>query len=528
MYPGKYAHTQPDHPAVIMAGSGETISYGALEARSNRLAHLLRARGLARLDHFSIFMENHPRYVECCAAGERAGYYYTCVNSYLTADELAYILNNSQSRVLITSQAKREVALAALPACPGIELTLIVDGPSGVGSDGKRVLNLEEATASFPATPIADEALGTAMLYSSGTTGRPKGIVRPLPDQPPAQKLPVFDFLLKLWQYREDMIYLSPAPLYHSAPQAAVNLTIGVGGTAVIMERFDAEHYLQLVQKHRITHSQLVPTMFSRLLKLPEGTQRKYDLRSLEIAIHAAAPCPIQVKEQMIEWWGPIIHEYYGATEGLGFTACNSEEWLKHKGTVGRVLLGKLHVLDDAMRELPTGTRGTLWFETATPFEYFNDPQKTREARSPDGTMSTVGDVGYVDQDGYLYLTDRATFMIISGGVNIYPQECENFLITHPKVADAAVFGVPNEDLGEEVKAVVQLMPDVPPGPEVAEELIAFCGKHLARQKVPRSIDPSTSLRAGFEAVLPRLPTGKLYKRLLRDRYWGNRMSRIV
>ena len=201
--------------------------------------------------------------------------------------------------------------------------------------------------------------------------------------------------------------------------------------------------------------------MFSRLLKLPEATRRKYDLSSLEIAIHAAAPCPVQVKEQMIEWWGPIIHEYYGATEGLGFTACNSQEWLAHRGTVGRVLAGKLHVFDDAMKELPLGTPGTLWFETATPFEYFNDPEKTAEARSGDGTMSTVGDVGYVDGDGYLYLTDRATFMIISGGVNIYPQECENLLITHPKVADAAVFGVPNDDLGEEVKAVVQLMPDV-------------------------------------------------------------------
>jgi long-chain acyl-CoA synthetase len=516
MYPGKYAHTQPDHPAVVMAGTGETITYGELEARSNRLAHLLRARGLGRLDHWSIYMENHARYIECCAAGERAGHYYTCVNSFLTAEELAYILNNSQSKVLITSQAKRETALAALPSCPAIELTLIVDGPG----DGKKVLNLDEATAGFPGTPIADEALGTAMLYSSGTTGRPKGIVRPLPDQPPSQKLPIFDFLLKLWRYSEGMIYLSPAPLYHSAPQAAVNLTIGIGGTVVIMERFDAEQYLQLVEKHRITHSQLVPTMFSRLLKLPEEVRRKYDLSSLEIAIHAAAPCPVQVKQQMIEWWGPIIHEYYGATEGLGFTACDSQEWLAHKGTVGRVLAGKLHVLDDDMRELPSGTPGTLWFETATPFEYFNDPQKTKEARSPDGTMSTVGDVGYLDGDGYLHLTDRATFMIISGGVNIYPQETENLLITHPKVADAAVFGVPNADLGEEVKAVVQLMPDVPPSPAVAEELVEFCKQHLARQKVPRSID--------FEPELPRLPTGKLYKRLLRDRYWGNKTSRIV
>ena len=516
MYPGKHAASRADQPAVIMAGTGETITYGELEARSNRLAHLLRARGLGRLDHYAIYMENNARYVECCAAGERAGLYYTCINSFLTPDELAYIVNNSQSKVLITSQAKRDVALAALAQCPAVELCLIVDGPG----DGRKILNLDDATAGLPATPIADESLGTAMLYSSGTTGRPKGILRPLPVQPPAQQLPMFDFLQKLWHYREGMTYLSPAPLYHSAPQAAVNLTIRMGGTVVIMERFDAEAYLGLIGRHRITHSQLVPTMFSRLLKLPDEVRQRADLSSLEIAIHAAAPCPVQVKEQMIAWWGPIIHEYYGATEGLGFTACDSAEWLAHRGTVGRVLLGELHVLDDEMKPLPAGQSGTLWFKTATPFEYFNDPGKTAEARSPDGSMSTVGDVGYVDADGFLHLTDRATFMIISGGVNIYPQECENLLITHPKVADAAVFGVPNADLGEEVKAVIQPMPGVDPGPELAAELIAFCGEHLARQKVPRSID--------FEAELPRLPTGKLYKRLLRDRYWGDRKTRIV
>jgi long-chain acyl-CoA synthetase len=358
------------------------------------------------------------------------------------------------------------------------------------------------------------------MLYSSGTTGRPKGILRPLPQQPPSQPLPLFGFLHRLWRYREGMIYLSPAPLYHSAPQAAVSLTIDCGGTAVIMETFDAERYLQLVEKYQVTHSQLVPTMFSRMLKLPDEVRGRYDLSSLEIAIHAAAPCPVQVKEQMIAWWGPIIQEYYGATEGLGFTACDSAEWLAHKGTVGKVLLGELHVLDEAMRPCPSGTSGTLWFKTATPFEYFNDPERTKDARSADGSMSTVGDVGYLDGDGYLHLTDRATFMIISGGVNIYPQECENLLITHPKVADAAVFGVPNDDLGEEVKAAIQLMPGIKPGPQITEELMTFCSQHLARQKCPRSID--------FEAELPRLPTGKLYKRILRDRYWQGHKTRIV
>ena len=516
MYTGKHARLRPLQPAFIMANSGESVTYAELQARTNRLAHLFRTRGLKRLDHYAIFMENNSRYLETCGAGERAGLYYTCVNSYLTAGELAYIVNNSQSRILITSVAKLDVAREALHQCPKVELCIVADG----SSEGDRIVGLRDATSGLPKTPIEDECIGTAMLYSSGTTGRPKGILRPLPEQPPTQQLPIFDFLQKLWRYREGMIYLSPAPLYHAAPQAAVNLAIRMGGTVIIMESFDPERYLELVEKWSVTHSQLVPTMFSRMLKLPEAVQSRYDVSSLEIAVHAAAPCPAAVKDDMIRCWGPIIHEYYGATEGLGFTACNSAEWLAHRGTVGRVLLGELHILDEDMKECPAGTSGTVWFKTATPFEYFNDPDKTREARSADGTMSTVGDVGYVDKDSYLYLTDRATFTIISGGVNIYPQECENLLITHPKIADAAVFGVPNADLGEEVKAVVQPMPGVEAGPDLAEELILFCSQSLSRQKVPRSID--------FEDQLPRLPTGKLYKRLLRDRYWGNKTSRIV
>src|SRR6266568_655884 len=465
MYPGQHARLRPLQPAFIMAATGEAVSYRELDARSNRLAQLFRKHGLKRLDHYSIFMENNSRYLEACGAGERSGLYYTCINSFLTAGELAYLLVNSQSKILIASVAKLDIAREAINACPNVKLCIVADGPG----ESDRIVGLADVTANLPKTPIADEWLGTSMLYSSGTTGRPKGILRPLPEEPPKHNLALFDFLTKLWHYREGMVYLSPAPLYHSAPQAAVNLTIRMGGTAIIMENFDPERYLQLVPQWGITHSQLVPTMFSRMLKLPEEVRSRYDLSSLEIAIHAAAPCPAAVKEDIIKWWGPIVHEYYGATEGLGFTACSSQEWLAHRGTVGKVLLGDLHILDE---------------------------------------------------NGYLYLTDRATFMIISGGVNIYPQECENLLITHPKIADAAVFGVPNPDLGEEVKAVVQPMPGVTPGPELAEELIAFCGQSLSRQKVPRSID--------FENELPRLPTGKLYKRLLRDRYWGNKASRIV
>ena len=499
-----------------MAGSGEAISYRELEAQANRLAHLLRAAGLRRLDHYAIFMENHPRFIECCSAGERSGLYYTAVNSFLTAPELAYIVNNSQSKALIASQAKREIALAALADCPSVELCLIVDGPG----DGSRVRNLAEATAECPATPIADERLGAAMLYSSGTTGRPKGVLRPLPDQSPAEPLSALATRLNVWRFREGQVYLSPAPLYHSAPLAGVGGTIRRGGTVVVMERFDAEHFLELVERYRVTHAQLVPTMFSRMLKLPERARLAYDLSSLEVAIHAAAPCPAPVKRAMIDWWGPIILEYYSATEAMGMTVCDSAEWLAHPGTVGRSVLGEIHVLDDEMREVPAGQTGKIWFKTASPFEYFNDPVRTAEVNSPDGTMSTLGDIGRIDEQGYVYLTDRASFMIISGGVNIYPQECENLLVTHPKVADAAVFGAPNEEMGEEVKAVVQLAPGFTPGADTEAELIAYCRDHLARYKCPRSID--------FEAELPRLPTGKLYKAALRERYWKGHRSRIL
>lgn len=517
MYPGKYAAQHPERAAFIMANTGEAVSYREFEARCNRLAHLLRAHGLKRLDHYAIFMENNSRFLEACSAGYRAGLYFTCINSFLTAEELAYIVNNSESQLLITSRAKLAVAAEALKSCPQVRLCLVVGG----GAELKPPFqDYAAAIGAHADTPIADEQLGTSMLYSSGTTGRPKGIVRPLPENPPSQPLALFDFLHKLWRYREDMIYLSPAPLYHSAPNAAVSLTLGVGGTVVIMEHFDPELYLALIEKYKVTHSQLVPTMFSRMLKLPQAIRNKYDRSTLEIAIHAAAPCPVQVKEQMIDWWGPIIHEYYGATEGLGFTACDSPQWLAHKGSVGKVMIGDLHILDENMQPAPKGTPGEIWFKTASPFEYFNDPERTKATRSADGTMSTVGDVGYVDDDGFLYLTDRSSFMIISGGVNIYPQESENLLITHPKVADAAVFGVPNEEMGEEVKAVVQAMPGVPPGPELQAELIAFCQAHLSKLKCPRSVD--------FMDPLPRLPTGKLYKKPLRDKYWAGRKTRIV
>ncbi len=517
VYPGVHAANHPERAAVIMADSGEVVSYQDFEAQANQLAHYLMDQGLSRGDHYAIFMENNAQYLPCCGAGERAGLYYTCVNSYLQADELAYILENSESQVLITSADKLDIALEAMAGASRLKQVLTIGGAGA--QSGEQVADYQSAIATYPTTPLEQEWLGTSMLYSSGTTGQPKGILRPLPEVAPQDNLPLFDFLDSLWRYREDMVYLSPAPLYHSAPQAATNLTIRRGGTVVVMERFDPERYLDLLSEHQVTHSQLVPTMFSRMLKLPEEVRASKDISSLEVAVHAAAPCPVQVKEAMIEWWGPIILEYYGATEGLGFAACDSTEWLANKGTVGKIVAGVLHVLDEDGQPAPPGEPGELWFETATEFSYFNNDAKTREAQSDDGKLSTVGDVGYL-KDGFLYLTDRSTFMIISGGVNIYPQETENLLITHPKVMDAAVFGVPNEDLGEEVKAVVQLVDGEQPTDALVAELTEFCRANLARHKCPRSID--------FEDELPRLPTGKLYKRVLKDRYWAQHQSRIL
>jgi long-chain acyl-CoA synthetase len=518
MYAARYAAEHPDKPAVVMATSGEVVTFREYEAASNRMAQLYREQGLRRLDHVAFFMENSPRLLECEGGAERTGLYYTCVNSYLAPEEVAYIVNDCGARVFVTSEAKRDVA-SQLPAlCPGVERWLMAD----TDRPPAPFESLAEAAAACPETPVSDERLGAAMLYSSGTTGRPKGILRPLPDSHPDEVLSAFSGLKVLWRFREGMVYLSPAPLYHSAPQASVAATLRLGATCVIMEHFDAAQFLELVARYRVTHSQMVPTMFSRLLKLPEEERQDVDISSLECIVHAAAPCPVPVKEQMIEWFGPIIVEYYAATEGHGMTYCTSEEWLRHKGTVGRALSGELLILDDDGNPCPHGTPGVVWFRGATNFEYFNDPAKTAESRVTDeeGTMSTVGDVGYVDAEGWLYLTDRKTYMIISGGVNIYPQETENLLITHPLVFDAAVIGVPNDDLGEEVKAVVQPSPGVEPGPALERELIAFCREHLAHFKCPRTVD--------FVTELPRLPTGKLYKRLLRDRYWEGRSTAIV
>ncbi len=517
MYAAEHAEHHPDKPAIVMATGGEVVTFAEYEAQANQFAHLLRETGLQRRDHMAVFMDNDHRMLIGEGGAERTGLFYTCVNSFLSADEVAHIVNDSESRVVMTSASKADVASALPDLCPNVERWIMTDAPPGVDGPFE---DWAAAIAGLDCGPIPDEQLGAPMMYSSGTTGRPKGILRPLVEAHPGEHLSARERLCQLWRLRDGMVYLSPAPLYHSAPQASVALALRLGATAVVMEHFDPVQFLDLVAHFEVTHSQMVPTMFSRLLKLPADVRSAADVSSLEVIIHAAAPCPVAVKEQMIDWLGPIIIEYYAATEGNGLTFCDSEDWLAHKGTVGRPLLGELLILDDDGKPCEVGTSGTVWFRGATSFEYFNDPVKTAESRLPDGKTSTVGDVGYVDAEGYLYLTDRKTHMIISGGVNIYPQETENLLITHPKVMDAAVIGVPDEDLGEAVKAIVEPSPGVNADTALERELIAFCREHLAHFKCPRTVD--------FEDALPRLPTGKLYKRLLRDRYWGDHSSRIV
>ena len=514
MHPGIHAAKNPDKPAYIFAASGETVTYGDLEARSNQGAQLFRSLGLAVGDHIAIMMENHPAFFTLCWAAQRAGLYYTAISYRLQEEEVAYIVEDCEAKVFITTHAQRDLA-GRLAGRLNVHRFMLDGTIEGFGS-------WEDAAAAQPATPIADETEGADMLYSSGTTGRPKGIKVPLSGEPLGSAGGLLGLTQALYQMDENVRYLSPAPLYHSAPLRYNMAVMRHGGTSVIMERFDPEEALALIEKHRLTHGQFVPTMFVRMLKLPEADRLRYDVSSLKVAIHAAAPCPVPVKQAMRDWWGPVIHEYYAGTEGNGFCAAGPQEWLAHPGTVGRPLLGAVHICDDDGRELPPGETGTIYFSDGGTFEYHNDPDKTADSQHPSQRgWTTLGDMGYLDDDGFLFLTDRKTFMIISGGVNIYPQEVENLLVTHEKVADVAVFGVPNEEFGEEVKAVVQPISMALAGPELAEELIAFCRANLAHLKCPRSVD--------FEAELPRHPTGKLYKRLLRDRYWeGHGKSRIL
>jgi long-chain acyl-CoA synthetase len=514
MHPYKHAAATPDKPAYVMAGSGETVTFGELERRANQGARLLRSLGLARGDAIAVMMDNSPRYLEVMWAAERIGIYTTCISSKLTAAEADYILRDGDCRVLVMSKGTEKCAEALLPLV-GDLARFMVDG-TAAGYD-----SFEAARDAQSDAALDDASPGQIMLYSSGTTGKPKGVRFALPHEPYGENVsPLVTLGVGLYGFTPDMVYLSPAPLYHAAPLRWSMAVQQLGGTVIVMERFDPEKALEYIERHRVTHAQWVPTHFIRMLKLPEEARARHDVSSLKAVWHAAAPCPIPVKQAMIDWWGPIVGEYYAGTEGNGFHNILAPQWLTHQGSVGPNLTTITHICDEDGTPVPPRTEGTIYFESpktetnptgAAPFSYHNDPEKTKDSTNADG-WTTLGDVGWMDEEGYLYLTDRKSFMIISGGVNIYPAEIENLLITHPKVADVAVIGAPHEEMGEEVVAIVQPKDPLEDREALAAELSQYARANLSHVKAPRRID--------FREQLPRHETGKLYKRLLRDEYW--------
>lgn len=518
--PAVFAEKAPDRPAVIY-GDGEHVeSYGELERRSRRLAHLLRRFGLEPGDCLAALVDNDDVFFDLYWACHRAGLYFTPVNWHLQRDEVRYIVDNCDAKVFFAHARFAETAAAVAAELPRLSVS------ASLGGEIPGLRALEDALADVPEDlPLENPLEGSVMLYSSGTTGRPKGVRRPLPRVAagdPAANLAGIG-LVSMFGMKEGEVYLSPAPLYHAAPLAFSAANHRIGATVVVMRRFDPEQALRLIERFRVQNSQWVPTHFIRLLRLPEAVRRRYDVSSLKVAVHAAAPCPVPVKEAMIAWWGDAIMEYYAGTEGGG-TLIRAQEWLAHKGSVGRHWSGgKIHVLDEEGKEIDEPCReGAIYFESppdpAARFRYYKDDEKT--AGTYRGSLFTIGDIGYLDEEGYLYLTDRQSNMIISGGVNVYPQETESHLATHPKVHDVAVIGVPHLEMGEEVKAVVVPAPGAAPGPDLEQELIDYCRSGIAHYKCPRSID--------FVDELPRTETGKMQKRKLRDRYWSGHDGRLV
>ena len=501
-YPGWHAERDPGRPGLVDAATGETRSYAEIDAFANRTSRLLRRLGLAVGDHVVLWFDNDVDYPALWSGARYAGLYFTLVSTRLTPEEVAYIVGDAGARVVLLGARLDREHGAALRRLVGDGITFVVDDDA---DDGLRARLARESAA-----PLPERSDGTPMLYSSGTTGRPKAVKRPLSGQPLGTSRATVA-ICERFGIGEDSTYLSPAPLYHAAPMGYVSGVLALGGTAVVMDHFEPEPFLAAVERYRVTHTQVVPTMFVRLLALPDEVKRRYDLSSLQAVLHAAAPCPIPVKEQMLDWLGPIVWEYYSGTEGVGFTVCGPEEWLGHRGSVGRPVAGQqVHIVGDDGVELPPGVDGDVYFSGSAGFEYHNDPEKTRGSYLANG-WATFGDIGHLDDDGFLYLTDRRANMIIVGGVNVYPQEAENLLISHPLVQDAAVFGIPHADMGEEVKAVVDPAPGVVADAELERTLIEHCRSHLASVKCPRSID--------FRHDLPREPNGKLLKRKLRDEY---------
>ena len=513
--PGTYAAADPGHPAAIDFATGTVLTYGELEERSRRLAGLWREHGLRPADHVAVLLDNQVSYFEVAWAAQRAGLYLTPVNWHLGPDEAGYIVGDCGARSVVAT-ARLGPLVAALAPAGTDAVHLLLDGAEGAGGAG--LDGWEDYVSAVDAAPPidpADEVEGSWMFYSSGTTGRPKGIM------PPWRELPfgsggVLDALVTgLYGFRPGITYLCPAPLYHAAPLAWSLSAQRIGGTVVVLDRFDAEATLQAIERYRVTHAQFVPTHFVRMLKLDPAIRERYDLSSLEMVVHAAAPCPPDIKDRMLDWLGPIVHEYYSASEGAGFCAIGPDEWRAHRGSVGKSLLGAVHIVGTDGGELPVGEAGQVWFDSQVRFEYHGDPAKTAEAIDVDRGWATIGDIGHLDGDGYLYLTDRVAHTVISGGVNIYPREIEDVLVVHPAVTDVAVIGVPDDEMGERLLAVIQPAPGSAlagdDGADLAQALRTYCRERLAGFKVPREVV--------FIDELPRLPTGKIRKSELRSRF---------
>jgi fatty-acyl-CoA synthase len=508
-HPRHWATLEPDRPALIFGGSGTVVTYGELSERSNRCAQLLRRLGLVRGDHVALLIENHPRFLEVAWGAHNAGLYFTPISWRFQSDEIAFILQDCGANVLIASAAQLATVRELRRRLPAVRFLII-------GAPAEGWASYEQELAASAATPVADESRGSDMVYSSGSTGRPKGVKQALPDSGIDRPSAMFQVYERRYGWNPQTVYLLPAPLYHAGPLRFALTMQHVGALLIVMEHFDARAALQLCERYRVTDAHFVPTMMVRILKLAAGERAAFDLTSLQRVIHGAAPCPPQIKREMIEWLGPILEESYGGTEGNGLTMISSSEWLAHPGSVGRAFVGAIHILDEEGRELPPGEQGGVYFSGGPSFEYHRNMQKTKEAHDALG-RSTLGDIGYLDADGYLYLTDRRNNLIITGGVNVFPQEIENLLVTHPQVLDAAVFGLPDVEMGEIIKAVIQPREAHQAGPELAAELIDFCRRHLAHYKAPRSID--------FRAQLPRHDTGKIYTRLLRNEYLAARSA---
>ncbi|HEY3669640.1 MAG TPA: AMP-binding protein [Acidimicrobiia bacterium] len=520
-YPATYADERPFAPAVVLARTGDAISWRRLDERSTRIARLLRDVGLRTGDTVALLIENHPTAYEIVWAVLRSGLRYTFVNSMLTSGEAVEIVDSASAPVMICSTRLLALGDAIAAALPALEHRFAVRSTGDLSLEpllpGWRAL--DDAIATMSPTRLPDEREGAPLWFSSGTSGRPKGVLRALPDAPAGTLDDVARSYGERYGFSPSTVHLTVGPLHHAAPIGFSTMVQRFGGTVVLTERFDAEEMLRYIEHYRVTFTHVVPTMFVRLLKLPGAVRDRYDVTSLQHVLHGAAPCPVEVKRQMIAWWGPILDEYYAGTEGVGATTITSDEWLEHPGSVGRAQRGTIHIADDSGCELPAGTEGTVWFDHPVKAVYRGDPAQTAAITHARG-WQTLGDVGFVDHDGYLFLTDRWTHKIVTGGVNVFPREIEDVLVAHPKVLDVAVIGTPHEEMGEEVRAVVEPVDWDDAGAPLAAELVAWCRDRLAHHKCPRAVD--------FAPTLPRGDNGKLYKRLIRDRYWTDRPTRIL